>query len=142
MRRNPVIAGALSLFVPGLGQIYGGKNNKGAAVIVAAVVIGSLNIIVLPLISLANPVIPEGVHDARAMWAYWIPRVFHDVIALWSVAFWVWAVVDAIVLVKKGAGGSSRIRSAPASKKSGWPGRGPGKGPPSLKQRPRRSGGG
>ena len=38
MRRNPVIAGALSLFVPGLGQIYGGKGNKGTAIIVAAVI--------------------------------------------------------------------------------------------------------
>ncbi len=37
MRRNPFIAGILSLLVPGLGQIYGGEGNKGAAVITAAI---------------------------------------------------------------------------------------------------------
>ena len=35
MKRNPVIAGFLSLLVPGLGQIYAGKGNKGGAIIAA-----------------------------------------------------------------------------------------------------------
>ena len=38
MKRNPFIAGVLSLLVPGLGQIYTGEGNKGAAVIVVAIV--------------------------------------------------------------------------------------------------------
>jgi TM2 domain-containing membrane protein YozV len=97
MKRNPVIAGLLSLLVPGLGQIYAGEGTKGAAMIVAAVVIANLNIIILPLIALANPVTPTGAPDARIIWAYWIPRVVHDVASFWSIVFWVWAIVDAVV---------------------------------------------
>jgi len=101
VKRNPFIAGLLSLIVPGLGQIYGGEGNKGAAIIAAAIVIGNLNIIILPLISLANPVISTGASDGRTLWAYWIPRVAHDVISVWSIAFWIWAIVDAISIVQK-----------------------------------------
>ena len=32
MRRNPWLAGLLSLLVPGLGQIYWGEGNRGAAI--------------------------------------------------------------------------------------------------------------
>ena len=45
MNSNPFISGILSLLVPGLGQIYAGEGNKGAAIIVAAIVIANLNII-------------------------------------------------------------------------------------------------
>jgi len=62
---------------------------------VSAIVIGNLDILILPLISLANPVIPPPAH-LRAAWAYWIPRVVHDVVCPWSIAFWLWAVVDAL----------------------------------------------
>jgi TM2 domain-containing membrane protein YozV len=96
MKRNPIIAGLLSLIVPGLGQIYNGENNKGGAIILGAIVIANLNIIILPLISVANPTIPIGAPDARTIWAYFIPRVVHDVASFWSIAYWVWAVVDAI----------------------------------------------
>ena len=98
MRRNPFIAGILSLLVPGLGQMYGGEGNKGAAVIAAAIVIGNLDIIVLPLIAMANP---PGAPDARMLWAYWIPRVVHDVLSFWSIVFWIWAVGDAISIARK-----------------------------------------
>ena len=98
MRRNPFIAGILSLLAPGLGQMYGGEGNKGAAVIAAAIVIGNLDIIILPLIAMANPV---GAADARMMWAYWIPRIVHDVLSFWSIVFWIWAVVDAVSIVRK-----------------------------------------
>lgn len=101
MNRNPFIAGILSLLVPGLGQIYGGEGNKGTAIIAAAIVIGNLNIIILPLISLANPVIPTGVSESRIVWAYWMPRIVHDVMSFWSITFWGWAVVDAISIVRK-----------------------------------------
>lgn len=101
MKRNPFMAGFLSLLVPGLGQIYVGKGNKGAAIIAASIVIGNLNIIILPLIAMANPVIPVGTPNAISIWAYWIPRTVHDVISFWSITFWVWAIVDATSLALK-----------------------------------------
>jgi hypothetical protein len=96
MMNNPVIAGLLSLLVPGLGQIYGGESIRGAAIIVAAIVVANLNLIILPLISMANPVTPKGTPDRRNVWSYWIPRVGHDVASFWSIVFWVWAIVDAV----------------------------------------------
>ncbi|MFQ6113223.1 MAG: hypothetical protein ACE5NG_03935 [bacterium] len=87
MRRNPFVAGLLSLLIPGLGQIYGGKGNKGAAILAAAIVIGNLNLIFLPIFITANP-------DPGIVWAYWIPRIGHDVMSLWSIVFCIWAVVD------------------------------------------------
>ncbi len=101
MRRNPVIAGVLSLLVPGLGQIYGGKKNKGAAIIVAAIVVANLDIIILPLIATANPTIPTGAADVRTIWSYWIPRVVHDISSFWSIAFWVWAIADAVLVTQR-----------------------------------------
>jgi len=100
MRRNPFMAGMLSSLVPGLGQIYAGEGNKGAAIIAAAIGIGNLNIIILPLISMANPVTLTGTPNARTIWAYWIPRVVHDVISFWSIVFWVWSVWDAISITR------------------------------------------
>jgi hypothetical protein len=93
--------GMLSLLVPGLGQIYGGESNKGAAIIAAAIIIGNLNIIILPLISMANPVIPIVTPDARAVWAYWISRIVHDVLSFWSIAFWIWAIWDAVSITRR-----------------------------------------
>ncbi len=101
IKRNPIIAGLLSLIIPGLGQIYRGKNKKGAIILVAAIIIGNLNIIILPLISIANPVVPPLCNDLRAVWAYWIPRIAHDILSIWSIAFWIWAIVDAILIPSK-----------------------------------------
>ena len=100
MNHSPFIAGILSLLVPGLGQVYAGESNKGAMIIVAAIVIANLNIIVLPLISIANPVIPKETSDPRKLWSYWIPRVLHDVASFWSIVFWIWAIVDAISITR------------------------------------------
>jgi TM2 domain-containing membrane protein YozV len=58
VKRSPWIAGLLSLVIPGLGQIYAGKANKGAVIIFGAVVIANLNIIILPLTAVANPILP------------------------------------------------------------------------------------
>lgn len=101
MKRNPFIAGLLSLIIPGLGQIYGGKGNKGAAIIFAAIVIANLNIIILPLIAVANPNLPIRPDDVNAVWRYWIPRITHDVASLWSIIFWIWAVIDAYNITRK-----------------------------------------
>jgi len=101
MKRKPFLAGILSLLVPGLGQIYGGEGDKGAAIITAAIVIGNLNIIILPLIAMANPDIPKAAPESRKVWAYWIPRVVHDVVSMWSITFWIWAVCNAISVTRK-----------------------------------------
>jgi TM2 domain-containing membrane protein YozV len=101
MKRVPFIAGFLSLVIPGLGQIYAGKANKGAAILFAAIVIANLNIIILPLIALANPDLPLLPADAGGIWKYWIPRITHDIASFWSIVFWIWAVVDAYCVAKK-----------------------------------------
>ena len=106
MKRSPWLSGMLSLVIPGLGQIYCGEKNRGAAIIVGAVVVANLNIIILPLISMANPTFP--LQPARAVWAYWIPRIVHDVSSLWSVAYWVWAIVDAFLVAKRLNASTSR----------------------------------
>ena len=95
MKRSPILAAIFSLLIPGMGQIYEGQGNKGGAILAAAIIIGNLNILILPLISMANPIIPPV--ESRALWAYWIPRIVHDVLSLWSIAFWLWAVIDAYV---------------------------------------------
>lgn len=95
MVSHSLFAAFLSLIVPGLGQMYRGNGHKGAAILVAAIVIANLNILPLPLIAIANPAAPVAPFDSRTIWAYWIPRVVHDVASFWSVAFWIWAVVDA-----------------------------------------------
>ena len=95
MKRNPILASLLSLIIPGLGQIYSGDGKKGAAIIFAAIVIANLNIMILPLIAIANPDLPIHSGNANEVWKYWIPRITHDVASLWSIAFWIWAVIDA-----------------------------------------------
>jgi hypothetical protein len=41
-----------------------------------------------PLLAAANP-------SPDLTWSYWLPRIGHDVMSLWSVVFWIWAVGDA-----------------------------------------------
>lgn len=94
MKRNRFIAGFLSLLVPGLGQIYGGRGVRGAAILAGAIIIGNLNLVLLLLFASANP-------DPGSVWAYWIPRVGHDGLSVWSIVFWIWAVVDAYLHVGK-----------------------------------------
>jgi len=83
--KSPLLAALLSLVIPGLGQIYCGDRNRGAAILFGAIVVANLQILILPLISIANPTFP--LQASRAAWAYWIPRVVHDVSSLWSVAY-------------------------------------------------------
>jgi TM2 domain-containing membrane protein YozV len=95
MKREPIIAGFLSLLIPGMGQIYCGEGNKGAAILAAAIIIGNMNIIFLLIFLTLDP-------DPAEAWAYWVPRIAHDVMSLWSIVFWFWAVGNAYVLAKKG----------------------------------------
>lgn len=94
MKRNPLVAGLLSLLIPGLGQIYGGRGGRGALILASAIIIGNLNLLFLPVFVIANP-------DPSLVWAHWIPRVGHDVMSLWSIAFWIWAVGDAFLGVRR-----------------------------------------
>ena len=94
MNRHPLLAGFLSLLIPGLGQIYGGQGERGAAILAAAIVIGNLNLLFILVFVSTNP-------DPAIVWAYWIPRVGHDLISIWSIAFWIWAIVDAYRLVRR-----------------------------------------
>ena len=88
MGSNPILAMFLSLVIPGVGQMAAGKGRKGAAILAAAIVIGNLNLLLLLVFSWAA-IGPE------AAWVYWILRIGHDVMAFWSLAFWIWAVIDA-----------------------------------------------
>lgn len=98
LKTQLIKAGILSLLAPGLGQIYKGEASRGAAILAASIVFANLAIIVLPLISMANQVVPPTASDPRGLWAYWIPRIVHDVAAGWSIVFWCWAVWDAVTL--------------------------------------------
>ena len=66
MRRNRWIAGLLSILSAGLGQIYGGRGDRGAAILASAIVLGNLNLLFLLLFISDNL-------DPSAKWAYWIP---------------------------------------------------------------------
>jgi len=61
----------------------------------AAIIIGGLNVIFLPVFVAAKP-------DPGMPWAYWLPRIGHDVISLWSIGFWIWLVIDAYLVAKRG----------------------------------------
>ncbi len=101
MEIKPIIASLLSLVIPGLGQIYGGKGNKGACIIFASIVIANLNILILPMIALANPNLPVSANDVNVVWKYWIPRITHDIASLWSIVFWIWAIADAYLVARR-----------------------------------------
>ena len=68
MRRSSWIAGILSLVAPGLGQIYAGESKRGAMVLVGAIIVANLNVIILPLIAMANPNIASVILDDRSIW--------------------------------------------------------------------------
>ena len=96
MVRNRILVGFLSLLVPGLGQMVSGRRERGAAILVAAIVIASLQALFLAAYR------PAGGPEA-AFWSATLPRIVHDVAALWAVAFWIWAVFDAMRLSRRPA---------------------------------------
>jgi TM2 domain-containing membrane protein YozV len=87
MSKNRSLATLLSLLVPGLGQIYAGKGERGAAILVAVIIVGNLNAIWLTLF----PVRPA----TATFFAYTLPRVLHDLFAAYGVIFWIWQTADA-----------------------------------------------
>jgi hypothetical protein len=88
MSRRPILAGVLSLLVPGLGQICSGRGERGAAILIAAIVVGNLNAIWLSLHATTSC-------GPYTFWATALPRILHDLFAAWGVVFLTWQVVDA-----------------------------------------------
>lgn len=94
MKRNPFIASILSLLVPGLGQIYVGKTERGAAFLIAVIVVGNLNALWLSAYALSTTI-------PATFFGHTLPRLIHDVFAFYGIIFWIWQVVDAYALAKK-----------------------------------------
>jgi hypothetical protein len=86
MHPRPKLVGFLSLLVPGLGHIYSGDGGRGAAILLATIVVGNLNAIWLSVAAAAP----------RTFWATTLPRGLHDLFALYGLVFWAWQVVDAV----------------------------------------------
>lgn len=79
---SPAVAAVLSLLVPGLGQIYAGKQERGAAILVAGIVVGTLSLIWQTLFVSARM-------DIYPFWAYRI------LLVAYTLVFWIWQVADA-----------------------------------------------
>ncbi len=88
MSFKPLLAALISLVVPGLGQIYAGKSERGAAILISVIIVGNLNAIWLSLYSLTSP-------GSAAFWTYTLPRILHDWFAAFLVIFLIWQVADA-----------------------------------------------
>ena len=88
MTKIPIVASIFSLVIPGLGHLCCGDPKRGLLILVAAIIIGNLNLIFIVLFFQA------GI-DPSLGWKYWLPRIGHDVVVFWSIVFWVWAVIDA-----------------------------------------------
>jgi len=81
---NPLTAGILSLIVPGLGQMYSGKGDRGAAILVAGIVVGTLALIWQTLYAAY----------ASNLMIYPYP-LYRISLAAYAAVFWIWQIVDA-----------------------------------------------
>ena len=79
-KRDPPVAAVLSLLVPGLGQIYAGKQERGASILVAGIIVGTLALIWQTLFKAAR---------TDAFWPYRVA------LSTYALIFWIWQVVDA-----------------------------------------------
>lgn len=95
MKPNPILAGVFSALVPGLGQMIAGHSVRGAAILIAVILVGNLNAIWLRMFTLST-----GMPDSHEFWASVLPRVLHDLFAFYGVVFLVWQIVDAYLLAK------------------------------------------
>jgi hypothetical protein len=95
-KHNPYLASLLSIPVPGLGQIHAGKGIRGAAILSITMIVGNLNAIWLSIYASSKPA-------AIGFWANTLPRILHDIFALYGVIFLIWQVVDAYQQVKRAA---------------------------------------
>lgn len=88
MQLKPVQSALLSLLVPGMGQICSGKSARGAAILIAVIVVGNLNAVWLSLHAMANTA-------PFAFWSHTLPRFLHDLFAAYGVIFLLWQIYDA-----------------------------------------------
>ena len=95
MKKNPIRASVLSALVPGLGQMSAGQGVRGASILIAVIVVGNLNAIWLSIFALST-----GMTDSHDFWSSILPRVLHDLFAMYGVMFFVWQIVDAYHLAK------------------------------------------
>ena len=93
MKKKPVLAALFSTVVPGTGQFYVGRGERGAAILIATIIVGNLNAIWLTLYA-------QPVTGADAFWAIGLPRVLHDVFAGYSIMFLIWQIWDAAHLAR------------------------------------------
>lgn len=89
------MASLFSTLVPGLGQMVSGHSVRGAAILIAVIVVGNLNAIWLSVFALST-----RVTDSLGFWTSGLPRVLHDLFAVYGVIFLVWQVADAYLLAK------------------------------------------
>lgn len=94
-RRNPYLASLLSIPVPGLGQFYAGKSERGAVILIVTIIVGNLNAIWLSLHAAAA--------ESNTFWMYNLPRILHDIFAFYGIIFLIWQAVDAYYQVKAAA---------------------------------------
>ena len=92
--RNPYLAAFLSLFVPGLGQIFSGKGSRGAAILLGVIIVGNLNAIWLSLYALTTS-------GSEVFWASILPKTLHRLFAAYGIIFWLWQVIDAFQHAKE-----------------------------------------
>ena len=94
MRIKVLIATILSLIVPGLGQIYAKKTVRGAAILMAVIMVGNLNVNWLSIYALS------AIYN-NDFFGVMLPRIIHDVFAIYGIIFWIWQAVDAYFQVKE-----------------------------------------
>ncbi|MFX0050017.1 MAG: hypothetical protein ACFE8U_01870 [Candidatus Hermodarchaeota archaeon] len=87
MKQNAVLGSIFSLFVPGLGQIYIGRKERGAAILMFIILIGNLNSIWLSIFALSNTLPANFLNNT-------LPIMIHDIFAFYGIVFWIWQVVD------------------------------------------------
>jgi TM2 domain-containing membrane protein YozV len=79
-KRDPPVAAVLSLLVPGLGQIYAGKGERGASILVAGIIVGTLALIW------------QTLFIAYRTGAFFPYRV---ALTTYALVFWIWQIADA-----------------------------------------------
>jgi hypothetical protein len=71
-----------------LGQIYAGKGERGAAILVVTIIIGNINAIWLSIYASTS----RGIN---VFWMDTLPRILHDLFAAYGMMFLIWQVADA-----------------------------------------------
>jgi TM2 domain-containing membrane protein YozV len=94
MKRNAVIGSVFSLFVPGLGQIYIGRIERGAAILMFVILIGNLNAIWLSIFAISSTLPTNFLNNT-------LPILIHDIFAFYGIVFWIWQAVDVAYMNNK-----------------------------------------